>query len=103
MTTKATRRHQSSRSRLYLAFELSLKDWKLAFSSALGDQPLLRRVAAGDLQGLSRSIESAKQQFGLTQSASVVSCYEAGREGFWLHRYRPLTSATGSSIRRASR
>ena len=30
---------------------------------------------------------SAKARFGLPDDAPVVSCYEAGRDGFWLHRY----------------
>ena len=87
MSTKATRRRQSRRSTLYLAFELALKEWKLAFSRDLGDKPLLRRVPAGDLGRLMRTIEQAKEKLGLSSSAAVISCYEAGREGFWLHRY----------------
>jgi transposase len=87
MKTRATRHRQSSRSRLYLAFELSLKDWKLAFSRGLGERPLLRRVAAGDRTGLERVVAEAKDKLGLAPSAPVMSCYEAGRDGFWLHRY----------------
>jgi len=87
METKATRRRQSTRRRLYLSFELSLKDWKLAFSSGLGDRPLLRRIAAADLNGLVQAIEGAKRKVDLPTTSTVVSCYEAGREGFWLHRY----------------
>jgi transposase len=29
----------------------------------------------------------AKKRFGLNEDVKVVSCYEAGRDGFWLHRY----------------
>lgn len=82
MSTKATRRRQSSRSHLYLAFELSLKEWKLAFSSDLGDRPVLRRVAGGDVSGLQRAIDEAKRKLGLPPTTPVSSCYEAGREGF---------------------
>ena len=32
-------------------------------------------------------IARAKRRFGLPETAPVVSCYEAGREGFWLHRF----------------
>jgi transposase len=32
-------------------------------------------------------IERAKTRFGLSSDAPVMSCYEAGRDGFWLHRY----------------
>ena len=30
---------------------------------------------------------AAKKRFQLPETAEVVSCYEAGRDGFWLHRY----------------
>ncbi|MEJ2244669.1 MAG: IS110 family transposase [Acidobacteriota bacterium] len=33
----------------------------------------------------------AKERFNLAEKAVVRSCYEAGRDGFWIHRY--LTSA----------
>jgi len=32
-------------------------------------------------------ITQAKRRFGLPETAPVVSCYEAGREVFWLHRF----------------
>ena len=32
-------------------------------------------------------IAHAKRRLGPPASAAVVSCYEAGREGFWLHRF----------------
>ena len=35
---------------------------------------------------LTKAIGRAKQRFGLAESCPVFSCYEAGREGFWLHR-----------------
>jgi transposase len=70
-----------------MAFELALREWKLAFSTKLGDRPLLRRVSAGDLEALEQAIRQAKHHLGLPLSARVVSCYEAGREGFWLHRH----------------
>lgn len=90
MKTKATRRTECNRSRLYLAFELSLNEWKLAFSSGLGGRPLLRRVEAGNLDELERALEEGRRRLGVPRTARVCSCYEAGREGFWLHRY--LTS-----------
>jgi transposase len=71
---------------LYLAFELSRKRWKLGFSD--GKLPQIRQVQidSGDLEACRREIEKAKRRFGLRESAAVRSCYEAGREGFWLHR-----------------
>ena len=31
-------------------------------------------------------IARAKQRFGLPEDARGLSCYEAGQDGFWLHR-----------------
>jgi transposase len=36
---------------------------------------------------LLQEVAQAKRRFGLPETAPVVSCYEAGREGFWLHRF----------------
>jgi transposase len=71
---------------LYLAFELSRKKWKLGFSD--GKAPQIREVsiAAGDLEACRKEIEKAKQRFGIQGTVVIRSCYEAGREGFWLHR-----------------
>lgn len=72
---------------LYLAFELSHAKWKLGFTVGLGQNPRKRTVDGGDLMALREEIGRAKRRFGLTGDAVVKSCYEAGRDGFWLHRY----------------
>jgi transposase len=71
----------------YLAFELSNEKWKLGFTIGLGQRPRERSIDAGDLPGLQEEIRLAKKRFGLPENARVLSCYEAGRDGFWLHRY----------------
>jgi transposase len=71
---------------LYVAFELSAKQWKLAMTSGFGIDPWLRTVAAGDLRGVERAISQARTRFRVAPDAPVVSCYEAGRDGFWIHR-----------------
>jgi transposase len=73
--------------RLHLAFELGWSQWKLAFTIGHGQPARLRTIAARDLAGLVKEIAKAKRRFGLPEDASVVSCYEAGRDGFWLHRW----------------
>jgi transposase len=72
--------------KLYVAFELSHKKWKLGFSD--GKTPQVRQVtiSSGGLEALGEEIRKAKRRFGMEDSAGVRSCYEAGREGFWLHR-----------------
>jgi transposase len=71
---------------LYVAFELSAKHWKLAMSSGFGIDPWIRTVAAGDLSAVKRTLEQARGRFELPGDATVGSCYEAGRDGFWIHR-----------------
>lgn len=75
---------------LYLAMELSLNTWKLAFSIGAGQKPRRRDIGGGDFLALSREICRAKKRFELPEDAPVICCYEAGRDGFWIHRY--LTS-----------
>lgn len=72
---------------LYLAFELGWTEWKLAFATGPADNPRLRSVSARNLEVLGREIDQARKRFGLPDDAAIVSCYEAGRDGFWLHRY----------------
>src|SRR5215468_4539070 len=75
---------------LYLSLELGQKNWKLAFTVGLGQKPRLRTIAARDTEALMAEIRAARKRFGLAEDAAVASCYEAGRDGFWLHRF--LTS-----------
>ena len=72
---------------LHLAFELGEQDWKLASSVGLGQKPRLKTIHARDLTKLQFEIAKAKRRFGLAADAPVKTCYEAGRDGFWLHRY----------------
>jgi transposase len=71
---------------LYVSFELGLKNWKLALTSAPGIKPWVRTVAGGDLKAVADVVARAKARFGLASATPVVSCYEAGRDGFWIHR-----------------
>jgi transposase len=71
---------------LYVAFELGKKDWKLAMTSGFGIQPWLRTVRSGDWAAVDRALTQGRRHFGLSSGARVVSCYEAGRDGFWIHR-----------------
>lgn len=73
--------------KLYLAFELSESEWKLGFRIGLGQAPRLKNLQARNLKGLKREVEQAQVRFGLSEDTVVLSCYEAGRDGFWLHRY----------------
>jgi transposase len=72
---------------LYMALELAEGTWKLGFTVGFGQRPRLRDIAARDTTALVREISDALRRFHLEATTPVVSCYEAGREGFWLHRY----------------
>jgi transposase len=72
---------------LFLAFELGQSKWKLGFTIGMAQPPRERTIPAGDVARLQQEITRAKQRFGLPEDAHVMSCYEAGRDGFWLHRY----------------
>jgi len=72
---------------LYMAIELSNEKWKFWVHDRVWAGPRLRDLDARDLAGLVKEIRMAKERFGLPESAPVRSCYEAGRDGFWLHRY----------------
>jgi transposase len=72
---------------LFVAFELSEKTWKLGFTTGHGQKPRERTVTARQQELVLDEIAQAKRRMGLPASAAVVSCYEAGREGFWLHRF----------------
>ena len=72
---------------LYLAFELSQNQWKLGFPIGVGQDPRIRTITARDLDALPWEIRKARQRFSLPEDAMVLSCYEAGRDGFWLYRF----------------
>jgi transposase len=72
---------------LYLALELGWSEWKLGFATGPAGNPRLKAIAARNTQALLREIAKAKERFGLPEDAPVFTCYEAGRDGFWLHRF----------------
>ena len=92
----------STQATLYLAFELSNQEWKLGFTVGLGQPARQRKIAAGDTTALKQEITLAKQRFNLPADAAVVSCYEAGRDGFWLHRFLESEHITNLVVDSAS-
>jgi transposase len=71
---------------LFMALELSSENWKLAFATASNYRVRVRSVSAGDLRQLNAEIRAAKKRFRLDEDAPIISGYEAGRDGFWIHR-----------------
>jgi transposase len=85
-TTRVTNEYSAAATRLHMAMELSASRWVLLFSIG-GIRARRVSVPAGDLERVQREIELAKAKFELCADALVVSCYEAGRDGFWIHRW----------------
>jgi transposase len=89
MTITATTRHEQQSTEqptLFLAFELGVNTWQLACTTRPAQRPRERRVPARDLAAVREEIVRAKQRFGVPEATRVVSCDEAGRDGFCLHR-----------------
>jgi transposase len=79
---------------IYLALELSCSTWLVAARLPGAPKSILHRVAGGDTVGLLELIRSLRTRSEARSGTGVevVSCFEAGRDGFWLHR---LLSAHG--------
>jgi transposase len=73
--------------RLLVSFELGLEEWKLAFAKDLSSPKRVRAVPARDRRAVALEIRRARAALGLSEHAPVASCYEAGRDGFWLQRW----------------
>lgn len=69
---------------LYMAFELGKTSWILALFD--GRKKRRVQIAAKDIKAVTKEVALAIEKLGLQQDAPIFSCYEAGRDGFWLHR-----------------
>ena len=73
---------------LYVSFELGDKQWKLSCDDGRWRRsPSRYALNAGDKAAILECIGKAKARCGLDPHAKVHSCYEAGRDGWWLHRW----------------
>ena len=73
---------------IFLAFELSGTSWLVALHAPDADKVEHHRLPAGvtaEVLGLiARTKARVTRRLGTTPR--VACCYEAGRDGFWLHR-----------------
>jgi transposase len=71
---------------LYISFELGDKKWKLTTGD--GRHSASRyTVDAGDTTAVVDCLRKAKERCKLGAQVKVHTCYEAGRDGWWLHRW----------------
>ena len=73
---------------IFVALELSQKTWLVTLHSPDRDRISRHKLEGGDHAGLLELIEKvrARATEKLGAVPRVVSCYEAGYDGFWLHR-----------------
>ena len=73
---------------IFVAIELSQKSWLVTLHSPDVDRISRHKLEGGDHGGLLALVEKvrsrAEQKLG--SPPRVASCYEAGYDGFWLHR-----------------
>jgi transposase len=80
-------KNASSTPPLYMALELDNSRWQIGFSTAMAQPMRARSVVAGDVSSLQQEISRAiARLFPQSPPGEIVSCYEAGRDGFWIHR-----------------
>jgi transposase len=70
---------------LYIALELSNNKWKLAFST--GAKIRTKTIDARDLPSFWEEVSKTKVKWNLPEDIRTVSCFEAGRDGFWIHHW----------------
>jgi len=74
--------------RCLLAIELSKASWLIAVNTPLSEKISRHTLKSGDWKGLLELIERLRARVGgaTGRPVEVISCYEAGYDGFWLHR-----------------
>jgi transposase len=87
---------------LLMALELGRKTWLVGFMTDPGGPIRERRMAADAWEQLAGEIAAAKTRFGLAPDAPVRSCYEAGPDGFWVHRYLTTLGVVNRVVESAS-
>jgi transposase len=95
---------------LFVAFELGVNKWKRGCTTGAAPRLRERHVPAGDGPTVLEEIRRAKSRFGLPEATRVGSCSEAGRDGFWLHRFcvrqgvaTAVVDAASIAVKRRSR
>jgi len=80
--------HNDALARCLIAIELSKASWVVGVQTPLSNKTSQYRLTAGDWKSLLKLIERIRRQVGreLGRPVEMISCYEAGYDGFWLHR-----------------
>lgn len=110
MATTARVSECSAEEILFVAIDVGGAKWKVGSTIGLGQKPRIKSISAGDREGFLTEIWRAKARFGLAPTARVICCYEAGRDGFWIHRWlesegieSPVVDPASISVERRKR
>ena len=92
---------------LYMAIEMGEKNWKLLFSTGEPKRngqlrTYQRTIEGNDWEALEEMIELSKGRLKLDEEVRVVSCYEAGQDGFYPHRQMLLRGIDNRVVDSAS-
>lgn len=85
--TASGSKYSDDGSKLFLALELGWERWKVAFGTGPGQRVWQVSMAARDRSRFEAVLVQARKRFGLSAGCEVVSCYEAGRDAFWVDRW----------------
>lgn len=83
MTTAST---QDMTGTLFCSFELGAAKWLLTFGLRGSDRSARREICAGSAAAVVAALKWGRERLKLPEDAPVLSCYEAGRDGFFPHR-----------------
>jgi len=73
---------------IYLAFELSKANWQLGIMMPGAEKMRRYRIDGGDMAALSGVLLRARGKAAQEgKPVRMLSCYEAGLDGHWLHRW----------------
>jgi transposase len=86
----------SSKTTIYVAIELSASSWLVAARLPGIKKVRIDRLESGDTMGLLKIIADLRSQGAtkLGKTADLACCFEAGRDGFWLHRWLTVNGVT---------
>ncbi|HXR00955.1 MAG TPA: IS110 family transposase [Pseudomonas sp.] len=86
----------SSKTTIYVAIELSASSWLVAARLPGIKKARIDRLESGDTMGLLKIIADLRSQGStkLGMTADLACCFEAGRDGFWLHRWLTVNGVT---------
>jgi transposase len=71
---------------IHVAIELSRSTWLVAARFPQVTKPHLYKINAGDTTALLTLLASLRARMAAKLPVGIACCFEAGRDGFWLHR-----------------